>query len=937
MGHKFRSGCRNAGVHCRMEHAMPVEGPNALDSRPAASPLPEGRRVGRFEIRRLAGQGGMGRVYQAWDTLLERHVALKSVLPDAAGGEAALQRIRQEALALAQLSHPRICQVYDVLEAGAELFLAMEWVEGRTLDLAAGDLDTPARLRLLQEAAEGLAAAHAKGLVHRDFKPMNLMVDPEGHARILDFGLARREGPGPLRAIGAVASPATTQAMGALTEALTTDLPTGAYPTLALPVEGEGDSARATRVGTFEGSPPYAAPEQIRGGTVGPEADLWAFGVVAWELLLGEHPFPGEGIARMRHILANRRRPMKHLPLPRGIPALLEALLAPDAAARPTAAEAAARLQASLNPRRTWLWAVGLTGTALGIALGSWVLASRGVAADLIRAHPARVAVFPTENATGDRKLDALTRWVLPEMVGSGLRDSRHLRAVDLEDLLRAARRLRLDVSGGFSPEVQSRLAQAVGADLVLSTRLETKAPGTVALRYELRDAGGRMRFQAAPAAPRAAEDALPRLARETARSVRKAVDPLGGATGLDLAPLDASALDDYGEGKALMDGGDFKGAEPRLRRVAEAHPGFATAVLAYGRCLFRTGAQAPEPVLHWARMAARAEGDRREEVRSLHALAQRFSERGARERALSTLGEALRLAEQLEDAGLTGSLQNSLGTTLHEMGRLDEARVHYDAALGRFRGTGDRLAASRVLNNLAVMEKRLGRPKASQSLLLDSLAVTREMGDRWGEAVALNNLGDIALALGTEQEAERRYREAITLRAQIGDENGQIYSLVGMATVYQMRGDLDQAERQSRRALDLTRRLGLKPMEGLCLYNLGEFAREAGRYGAAKSAYRASFVLHRALEDTAMQAHALAGEAECLLRERPRRLAEAEHLLNRARQLHPETTPYLLRAQGWLESARGEGAARETFARALADARREAPEIVRELARLQP
>ncbi|HEX7553095.1 MAG TPA: serine/threonine-protein kinase, partial [Geothrix sp.] len=176
------------------------------DPQPALPPpaggwnLEPGTPVGRFQVESLLGVGGMGEVYRAWDPTLERSVALKALRSCAASETGAPERFRREALALAQLNHPNVCQVHDWVEGPTGTFIAMELVEGRTLDLAAPELKVREKLQILRCVALALEAAHAKGLVHRDLKPGNIMVafakgDPEPRVKVLDFGLARLADP----------------------------------------------------------------------------------------------------------------------------------------------------------------------------------------------------------------------------------------------------------------------------------------------------------------------------------------------------------------------------------------------------------------------------------------------------------------------------------------------------------------------------------------------------------------------------------------------------------------------------------------------------------------------------------------------------------------------------------------------------------------------
>jgi serine/threonine protein kinase/tetratricopeptide (TPR) repeat protein len=212
-----------------------------------------GTRVAQFEIRARLGQGGMGEVYLADDTALRRKVALKFVTPTAAADAEAGRRLQQEAYAVAALDHPFICKVFEAGEHEGQRYIAMEYVEGQTLKdrLDAGPLPPADVTRIAREIAEALEFAHARGIVHRDLKPANVILSPDGHTKVMDFGIAKR---------------------------LTA--PGGDWTTVA-----EGGSGNAT------GTLAYMSPEQVRGEQVDTRSDIFAFGVVVHELLTGTHPF----------------------------------------------------------------------------------------------------------------------------------------------------------------------------------------------------------------------------------------------------------------------------------------------------------------------------------------------------------------------------------------------------------------------------------------------------------------------------------------------------------------------------------------------------------------------------------------------------------------------------------------------------------------------
>jgi len=215
-----------------------------------------GKTLSHYRVIEKIGAGGMGEVYRAHDERLERDVALKVLPAGTLSDESARQRFRKEALALSKLNHPNIATVFDFDTQDGVDFLVMELVEGVTLTdkLTAGALPEKEVARIGTQLAEGLAAAHDQRVVHRDLKPGNLRVTPDGRLKILDFGLAKF-----VRPVGRITT----------TEGTTESAPTEA----------------------MAGTLPYMAPEQLRGETVDARSDLWASGVVLYEMATGRRPF----------------------------------------------------------------------------------------------------------------------------------------------------------------------------------------------------------------------------------------------------------------------------------------------------------------------------------------------------------------------------------------------------------------------------------------------------------------------------------------------------------------------------------------------------------------------------------------------------------------------------------------------------------------------
>jgi len=921
------------------------------DPQPAPQ-LPPGRRllepgvqVGRFRVEALLGSGGMGEVYRAWDSTLERSVALKSLRAGEDREASAPERFRREALALAQLNHPNVCQVHDWVDGPSGTFIAMELVEGRTLDQAASELKIREKLQVIQSVAQALEAAHAKGLVHRDLKPGNIMVAPGAgdhgpRVKVLDFGLAKLVEPQGARELQSTPPAVPNLALLAALEEAELKRASEAPETAAFRVEGpsrESSSGthsweRLTQVGTFMGSPSYASPEQIQGQAAGPSSDIFSLGIVAWELLAGQHPFPGEGRTRMRAIVMGSRRDLKVRGLPQGTSDLLRAMLEAHPFKRPTATRVSAELERLTRPRRLLRWTAVSAAAALLLAGGlNWFL-SRGIIADLTRSRPARLVVLPFLNQANDPRLDPYLRLILPEMLESALRGHPKLAPLDLETLARARTSLHMATEGPLGEADQARLASALGTQLLLRGTLKKGEGEGVVLSYELVDARGQVRQSGeARDASDAANISLP-LARQVATALIKAVDPFVSRSRSLLPEVPPRALDAYARGSELVHKGAFKEAAPAFQEATQLAPDFAPAVLGYARCLNHLSELPPEPVFQWARWAARSHGNRVYEMRALHHLAIRYEERGLRDAADRAAQEALELAQIYGNASFEGAVHSTLGVNLRHQHRTAEAVVEFQKALDLFQSVGDKLEATRALNNLAVIERERGNLKGAEIRYLGALQTVRDYGDQWGEAILTNNLGDLALAQdGGLDRAEGFFRKAQALREGIGDQKGLVYTIMGLASVAQAKGDLDRAEGLVQQFLERARRTGMQPMEALALYNLGELNRTAARYDLARGFYRQSLGRHQELKDAVMEAHCLAGEAECLARDGRRGMART--LLDRSRDLSQEETPYILRAKAWL--ARGEGRqdeAKVLFAKALAGARVQAPEIVLEL-----
>jgi serine/threonine protein kinase len=324
-------------------------------SRSEPDPLGEVLQIGRYTIVRKLGEGGMGIVFAGYDEQLDRKVAIK-LLRRRYQDRVARLRLEREGQALARLSHPNVVQIYELGEHQGSLFVAMEFVVGETLRArlaTSSDRDWRAIAEILCQAGAGLAAAHAAGLVHRDFKPDNVIVGADGRVRVLDFGLVRAAG-------GRTDEPDDSNV-------------------------DELDATRTlTRSGAIMGTPSYMAPEQFHAGSCDALTDQFAYCVVAFEGLFGRRPFVGDSLAALTERVVNGAIE----PIPDGsrVPARLRAAilrgLSVDPSERwPDMPTLLAELDRALDPgrrRRRLGWAAGVVA----------VIVSVGVTAGILRSEP---------------------------------------------------------------------------------------------------------------------------------------------------------------------------------------------------------------------------------------------------------------------------------------------------------------------------------------------------------------------------------------------------------------------------------------------------------------------------------------------------------------------------------------------------------------------
>jgi len=361
-------------------------------------PLAPGQGFGAFEIVSRLGAGGMGEVWRARDERLERDVALK-VLPAAAvADDIARARLVREARMASKLNHPNVCTIYEVGEAEGQAYIAMELVAGQALSdrLAAGRLSQEQVIRLGQQIADALSHAHEHSVVHRDLKSANVIVTPEGRAKVLDFGLAK-----PL--LGKELEAATTLTQASLTEA-----------------------------GAVVGTLAYMAPEQLRGRAADARSDVWALGVVLYEMAGGRRPFAGDTGFELSSAILNQ--PPRALPagVPQPLGTIIERCLAKEPSQRYQRAgevrSALEALQTGSTPAawpgwramlvaHRWPVVLAVASSVLVVVAGLDVGGLRSRFLGGSNGRSIRMAVLPFANLSGDPEQEYLSDGLTQEMI----------------------------------------------------------------------------------------------------------------------------------------------------------------------------------------------------------------------------------------------------------------------------------------------------------------------------------------------------------------------------------------------------------------------------------------------------------------------------------------------------------------------------------------
>ena len=837
--------------------------------------------AGRFRILRFLAAGGMGEVYEAEDEELGECVAIKTVRPEIAASPRATERFRREVHLARQVTHPGVCRTYDVfrhpLPSGSDsdsdehlVFLSMELLDGESLQERIehrGRLPPDEALDIVHQVADGLAAAHRAGIVHRDLKSANIVLVParDGvRAVVTDFGLARAES-------------AATRGLGGGT---------------------------ITAPGAIVGTPATMAPEQIEGGEITPATDVYALGVVMYEMVTGRLPFEAESdlamtLKRLHEAPPSPRSHVADLD-PRWERTILRCLEREPEERFADTREVVASLEGvrTSSPARRRRVAIVLAAVLGVVAVAALLLlvVGDGAPSDVAGPEEARPDTVPVAVRRGAAVVgfENLTRsedtaWLataLTEMLTMELARGGELRMVPGESVARMRLDLELPTSTSLAPDTLRRVRRHLGADLLILGSYFAGGAGTAPagnggapLRLDLRleDVAAGHTLVLLTEEGTTAE--LLEIVTRVGDRLRGEIGLVGPVPGTSVALTSAPrATRLYAEGLSRLRLFDALGARRVLAEAARLDPSSpriyaalaeawtvlghdAEAATAAGRALeiaeglpraerLRVEGRYHEAMKDWDQAVKTYRvlfGFFPDHLEDGLRLASVETAGGRGEAALETLAELRRLPSP---AGEDPRIELEAATALLAVAEDDRARETAARAAARSGALGARwlLARARYLEGRALA--RLRNHVAAIAAAEAAASIYRDLGDERGLADTINLRANVAYFEHRLEDAEALYREALEIHRRLGSRAGMMTLHNNLANLRSLAGDLDGAEALYGEALSIAREISHAAGEARGLYNLGFVAWRRGDLGRARQLYETSLEIARRIGD---------------------------------------------------------------------------------------
>ncbi len=701
----------------------------------------------RYQIIEDLGRGGMGRVYKVFDTEVKDKLALKLLRPEIAGDEATIERFRNELKLARQISHRNICRMYDFGREEGTYYITMEYVSGedlKSLIHRIGALPVGKAVSIARQAAEGLSEAHRLGVIHRDLKPQNIMIDRDGNARIMDFGIAR-----------------SVQARG------------------------------ITGAGVMIGTPEYMSPEQVEGKEADPRSDIYSLGIILFEMLTGRVPFEGETPLSVA-VKQKSERPPDPLSLNAQIPdevgriilKCLEKLKekryqsAADFLADLAAVEKGLPTTTHPLPIKKPLTSKQITvqfnlKKVLWPALIVIALIAAGVAIWRVLPHKAgpkrAIAVLGFKNRTGDPSLDYLQE-AIPSLLITSLEQSGHFRVTSWErmkDLLRQAGR---DASAVSDEEAGFEVCRKDGIEaLVIGSYI--KAGETFATDVKVLDVTNKQILRTASAKGDGVGSVLKTQIDEISRSISRGLGPLAAKIEIvapKIADLTTNSIEAYNyflRGRDDYEKFYYADARKFLEKAVSLDPTFAVAYLYLGRAadaVFDTKAST-EAYKMAEKYSGKASEKERLYIEAAHAAV-----------IENDLKKGLRLLQELADKYPQEKESHSdLGMLYYSLDQIADSIREFEKALVLDPNYGF------ALNQAGYAYARIGGLDKALDYFQRYAAINP------GQANPLDSMAELYFHMGRFDEAKAKYREALEVRPDFSQSCGSLAYIFALEENY--------------------------------------------------------------------------------------------------------------------------------------------------------
>ena len=828
--------------------------------------------AGRYEILTVLGTGGMGSVYRAQDRELDRLVALKVIRPELARNPAIVDRFKQELRLSHKVTHRNVVRMYDLSEDAGMRFVTMEMVAGRDLRTVLeerGKLPTDEAASILEQICFALEAAHNEGILHRDLKPQNVMVEEHGRVVVMDFGLART-------------------------------------------IEGDGMTQSGALVGTME----YMSPEQALGKELDQRSDIFALGLIGYEMLTGRMPFKAE--SAIASLLKRTREPAESCTkvdpsIPAVLGGIIDKCLAVDLEQRyksvgevlhdlevwrGKAAAASLHFEAqvpSTGMSGRWLLIVG--GGALLIALLAAIslavrhYSSSHAAAPAAASAPSiSLAIMPFYNTSGDASMDWLGA-SLAEMLSTDIGGSSAVRMVSPDRLQHVIGDLHLTANSQTDAATLKRVAEFTNAQTVVFGQF-IKAGNAIRINATVMDLTHDTQSTITTDVPDqnqllASVDKLAGQLREKLTTDPKVLNDLQ-AHAVRPSTTSVEALHDYENGLALERAGDNLKAIEAFHEATEADTNFA---LAFAHLAQAYSSQGQDDLAQSAsrtamELAANLPAGERYQIEASNAEVNNNRQKAIEAyQQLATANPSdtdaqFALAKLYEQSGDYGTAKQRLTVVLQN----DPKNVSALLASGRVAiRSGDpkggleflskALPLAIELNNLqekasilqatGIAYRELSQPAEALNNFQQSLAIKQQIGDKRGVAASLEEIGALDDDAGKSQDALKSYQQALALRRELGDQAGIALALIKTGTWYHDHGKPDEALQYYTDALTIERQEGDQENQALCLNNIGTIKADQGQYQDALTYLQQGYELRQKLNAPADLGESLHNLAE--------------------------------------------------------------------------